>query len=74
MTILLMLIPIALVLGLAALGGFIWAMRSGQFEDLDGAAQRILFDDAPAAQLPRGRWVPGPPKKLSDTDLDQYAS
>lgn len=45
MTILLYLIPIALLLGVAGLGAFLWALRSGQFEDLDGAANRILFDD-----------------------------
>lgn len=39
------LIPIALGMGLLGLGGFFWAMRKGQFEDLDGAAQRILVDD-----------------------------
>lgn len=55
MTILLMLIPVALVLGLAALGGFVWAMRSGQFDDLDGAAQRILFDDIPAVRETVGK-------------------
>jgi cbb3-type cytochrome oxidase maturation protein len=42
---LLYLIPIALFLGLLGLAGFLWAMRSGQFEDLDGAAERILFDE-----------------------------
>ena len=42
---LLYLIPIALLLGACGLAGFLWAMRSGQFEDLDGAAERILFDD-----------------------------
>lgn len=42
---LLYLIPIALLLGLLGLAGFLWAMRSGQFDDLDGAAERILFDD-----------------------------
>ena len=42
---LLYLIPIALFLGLLGLAGFLWAIRSGQFDDLDGAAQRILFDD-----------------------------
>ena len=41
---LLYLIPIALFLGLLGLGTFLWALRSGQF-DLDGAAERILFDD-----------------------------
>lgn len=45
MDILLYLIPAALFLGLLGLGAFLWAMRSGQFDDLDGAAHRILFDD-----------------------------
>ncbi|MCF2514715.1 cbb3-type cytochrome oxidase assembly protein CcoS [Sphingomonas sp. G124] len=39
------LIPIALLLGLAGLAAFFWAMRSGQFEDMDGAAARILIED-----------------------------
>ena len=39
------LIPIALALGLLGLGAFLWALRSGQYDDLDGAAERILFDD-----------------------------
>jgi cbb3-type cytochrome oxidase maturation protein len=43
--ILLWLIPAALLLGLLGLLGFLWALKSGQFEDLDGAAHRILFDD-----------------------------
>lgn len=42
---LLLLIPVALALGLLGLGAFMWAMRSGQFDDPDGAANRILFDD-----------------------------
>ena len=45
MSVLLYLIPLALGLGLAGLLAFLWALRSGQFDDLDGAAQRILFDD-----------------------------
>ena len=45
MNALLWLIPAALALGLAGLGAFLWALRSGQFDDLDGAANRILFDD-----------------------------
>ena len=49
MTVILFLIPIALFLGGLGLFGFLWAMRSGQFDDLDGAAQRILFDDEPQA-------------------------
>lgn len=46
MTALAWLIPIALLLGLLGLAAFLWSLRSGQFEDLDGAAYRILEDDA----------------------------
>jgi len=45
MTDYLSLVPIAVVIGLVALGAFIWALRSGQYDDLDGAAERLLFDD-----------------------------
>lgn len=41
------LIPVALSLGLAGLGAFLWSLRSGQFDDLDGAAHRILIDEEP---------------------------
>ena len=40
------LIPIALALGLTALAAFLWSLRSGQYDDLDGAAHRILHDDS----------------------------
>ena len=45
MTILLYLVPAALGLGLLGLAAFFWSMKSGQFEDLEGAAVRVLFDD-----------------------------
>ena len=45
MTILLVLVPIALALGGLGLAAFLWALRNGQYEDLDGAAMRILSDD-----------------------------
>lgn len=45
MTALAWLIPAALLLGLVGLGAFLWALRSGQFEDLEGAAYRILDDE-----------------------------
>lgn len=44
---LLVLIPIALAMGLVALVAFLWALRSGQYEDLDGASQRIFDDKLP---------------------------
>ena len=43
------LIPLALVMGLIGLAAFFWSLRRGQFEDLEGAANRILIDeDEPA--------------------------
>lgn len=48
MSALIFLIPAALLLGLAGLGGFLWALNSGQYDDLDAAAQSILFDEDPA--------------------------
>ncbi|GGD63667.1 cbb3-type cytochrome oxidase assembly protein CcoS [Erythrobacter arachoides] len=57
MSVLVYLIPVALALGGAGLFLFFWAMRNGQFEDLDGAANRILIDDeeevTPASGEPR---------------------
>lgn len=49
MVILLMLIPLSLVLLAAAVGAFVWAVRKGQFDDLDTPALDILRDDPPAA-------------------------
>jgi len=62
MTILIYLIPIALGLGLLGLCAFLWALRSGQFEDLDGAANRILFDEeseSAACKAQPRRWKEG---------------
>ena len=42
---LVLLIPIALFLGLCGLAAFFWAMRDGQFDDMDGAGMRILIED-----------------------------
>ena len=50
MSALVYLIPVALILGLLGLVAFLWALKSGQFEDLDGAAHRILLDDDEEAQ------------------------
>ena len=47
MTGLALLIPLALFLGLCGLAAFFWAMKSGQFDDMDGAAMRILIDEEP---------------------------
>ncbi len=45
MTALLVLIPVALCLGALGLVAFLWALRKGQFDDLEGDAWRILNDD-----------------------------
>lgn len=45
MNVLVYLVPTALLLGLTGLAGFLWTLRSGQYDDLDGAAVRILPDD-----------------------------
>ena len=45
MTGLVVLIPIALALGLLGLAAFFWALRNGQFDDPDGAANRILIEE-----------------------------
>lgn len=45
MNVLVYLVPIALALGLTGLAAFLWSLRAGQYDDLDGAALRILSDD-----------------------------
>lgn len=50
MNALLFLIPIALTLGVIGLGAFLWTMKNDQYDDLEGAAHRILLDDDEADQ------------------------
>lgn len=45
MNVLIVLIPVAFGLGLVGLAAFLWSLRSGQYDDLQGAAERILDDD-----------------------------
>ncbi len=54
MSILLLLIPAALALGALGLLAFLWTMRSGQYDDLDGAAERILHEDEEQPPPPKG--------------------
>lgn len=58
MTGLMFLIPVALFLGALGLAAFLWSLRSGQYDDLDGAAYRVLLDEPPdrpaATQDPDG--------------------
>jgi len=54
MSLLSWLVPVALGMGLIGLLAFLWSMRSGQLEDLDGAAERVLLHEADDAPLPDG--------------------
>lgn len=45
MTILIILVPIALLLGFVGLVAFVWSLKAGQYDDMDGAAVRVLMDD-----------------------------
>ena len=60
----LFLIPVSITLGLTGLGAFFWAMRHDQYNDLDGAAARILL--TPDQPLP-------PPVPSGKTDTDPEA-
>ena len=46
MNILLLLAPFSVVLGLIAVAAFVWTLRSGQYDDISGSAERILLDEA----------------------------
>lgn len=45
MSVLVYLLPLALGLGLLGLGAFLWSLRTGQYDDLDGASLRVLGDE-----------------------------
>jgi cbb3-type cytochrome oxidase maturation protein len=45
MNVLVYLLPMALALGLIGLAAFMWSLRNGQYDDMDGAALRVLSDD-----------------------------
>jgi cbb3-type cytochrome oxidase maturation protein len=50
MIVLLFLVPMALSLGLLGLGAFFWSLRTGQYDDVEGAALRVLSDDVIATK------------------------
>ncbi len=45
MQVLIYLVPTALLLGLSGLAAFLWSLKNGQYDDVDGAALRVLTDD-----------------------------
>ena len=54
MEVLVFLVPLALMLGAIGLMGFLWSLKNGQYDDLEGAGWRAIADDEPAEE-------PGPP-------------
>ena len=52
----LFLVPIAIGLGLIGLASFMWTLKNGQYDDLEGAAERILFEGE-AGPLPEERYA-----------------
>lgn len=52
MSVLFVALPVALALGTLAVGGFIWAARGGQFDDLETPRWRMLIDNEPKNQRP----------------------
>ena len=53
MSMLVYFIPLALVFGVLELVAFLWALNSGQYDDLDGAAARVLMDDQEDSRRPQ---------------------
>ncbi len=68
MDILFLLIPLGIVILGIAIGGFIWAVKSGQFEDMQGPAHRILMDDDDPL-IPRQR-PPETAKESAEKDVN----
>ncbi len=52
MEVLVFLVPLALMLGLLGLVGFLWSLRNGQYDDLEGAGWRAIADDEPVQEKP----------------------
>ena len=52
MEVLVILVPLALALGLIGLVGFLWSLRNGQYDDLEGAGWRAISDDDVSSERP----------------------
>ncbi len=67
MSYLVWLVPIALGMGVAGLAAFLWSMRSGQYDDLDGAAERVLIPEATDKPLQQEPWTDEPRAEVAPT-------
>ena len=74
MTYVVWLVPIALGMGVVGLVAFLWTMRSGQYDDLDGAAERVLLADAFDRPLRQPEWAPGAEPDAIHTPRNQPPS
>ena len=61
MEVLVILVPLALGLGLVGLLGFLWSLKNGQYDDLEGAAWRAIADDEPVQDVQPPEPQPVPP-------------
>ena len=61
MEVLIYLVPLAVTLGALGLAAFLWSLRNGQYDDLDGAARRAIADDEPVESAPAGAGLSGLP-------------
>ena len=62
------LLPLALLIAAIAVGFFVWAARTGQFDDLDTPAVRMLFDDEEPRRTAGGTSIPARPGAGQDGD------
>ncbi len=73
MEVLIYLLPLAVLLGLAGLIAFFWSVKSGQFDDMEGPAWRILADDdesAPPTNASQDRAPPDPSPPSAPPDKE----
>src|SRR5690606_25628926 len=64
------LVPVALGMGLVGLAAFLWSMHSRQYEDLDGAAERVLLQEGQDMPLP-GQRLGTDQTPYNDTKMDE---
>jgi cbb3-type cytochrome oxidase maturation protein len=64
MEVLVFLVPLAITLGALGLAAFLWSLKNGQYDDLDGAAWRAIADDEPAEKSPAAEAAPPAQQQL----------
>lgn len=74
MSMLIILIPVTLFMGVVGLAAFFWSLRAGQYEDLSGDAERILFDSADTPLKPQNYKTSRASERPVDTPLKETQS